>query len=47
MLEEFKYKQWQDLSPDALSAFEFLETSGSAKFLKMNIYRLYDFGTLA
>ena len=47
ILEEVRYKQWQDLSPDALTAFDFLESSGAAKFLKLNIYRLFDVGTLA
>jgi hypothetical protein len=44
MLEEFRYRQWQDMSPDALTAFAFLESSGSAKYLKVNIYRMYYFG---
>jgi hypothetical protein len=47
MLEEFKYRQWQDMSPDALTAFAFLEGTGSAKYLKVNIYRMYDFSTNA
>lgn len=46
LLEEFRYRQWQDLSPDPLSAFEPL-TSGQHRFLRINVYKLFDFGTPA
>jgi len=46
-LEEYKYRQWQDLSPDAMKSFDFLSESGAAKYIKLNIYKLYDFSTLA
>ena len=47
MLEEFKYKQWQDVSPDALTGFQYIEESHSRKFVKINVYKLFDFGTAA
>jgi hypothetical protein len=47
VLEEFRYSQWQDMSPDALTCFDFLEKAGTAKFLKVNIYKLFDLSTIA
>lgn len=47
LLEEHRFKQWQDISPDPTTCFEPIENSQPAKFIKLNIYRLYDFGTLA
>lgn len=47
VIEEFKYTQWQDTSPDALTSFDFLEKAGTAKFMRVNIYKLYDMSTIA
>ena len=42
LIEEFKYLSWQDLSPE-VSSFDIF--SKNHKFIKLNIYKLFDFTT--
>jgi hypothetical protein len=35
------------MSPDATTSFDFFETSGAVKFIRLAVFRLYDFSTVA
>lgn len=35
------------MSTEAASAFDFFESSGSVKFIRLSVFRLYDFSTVA
>lgn len=44
LIEEFNYLSWQDLSPEVQTFDMFKENH---KFIKLNIYKLFDFTTFA